>query len=434
MPTGVVLTSYDPHMVKKPPVRNGLDAVQDFYGEALDGDLLSRIEGSPDEHVIALRDHLEETVKAHHIQRMRQGQQHVGGLISETVSLADSVPLAGRERLDQLLLLAPSLSLRDPVFSWSRSLAANALLWTGFGEFDESDGDPRSALIATLHGMRPLLGLLTNGEIAFAAPEIHDSEPTRKAVEELMFRLQVQSGVSMKTVHRSHRRRGPKARSRVFRDHWANQSWDVLANELFADYKRSDRDRLLRRAIRLNDFAIRQKATVAATSDLVPFFSFAQQSAMGSITLPRMELSISDAVKIRSNEQVFGLFRSGLVETLNEVEISEGGEDVEAYAARLRESAQAHLSSTIEELERLVSAGKLWGAVAPHAAGLTVDLMIAIANSVLVPHGYPDLHLPGASGATKAATQRVVRNQTGTGEAAQTALRYATNLRLTGRL
>lgn len=76
-----------------------------------------------------------------------------------------------------------------------------------------------------------------------------------------------------------------------------------------------------------------------------------------------------------------------------------------------------------DEFRAIASRGKLFGAL-PAAVGATVR----IATSALAPT------LPGASAGADAIARAAVRPHVTKGEAAQTALTYTMNLRLTGRL
>lgn len=386
-----------PHSGDPDERRNGLEVLEEFYGDRLGADLIERAARTPHNQLAVLAEALSEWYER--VSKSPAGPADAtDGILEPRIALFDQVPLAARPSLDSLLLIAPRIIVSDPVLAWSRTLLrARRMRWPPsglpFGD-DALVGDSGETLASILAGLTPLNGLIRSGDIVLHA--------------------------------------GPSApRS------------SALANW------RLDNSRYGARGMMMNGFPLGEEGALASVEynrdvlELAEHFLAALSSTRGVpiptglnylfrgsesaeaiiLSMPRMELGIRDAIQMRRSEEAFIGFRSALREVVLAAGFAADSEPPEVYAARVRDAATRHFGQADEQLKSAVSRGKVFGMV-PTAAGTIVRLGA----------GAVDMALPGGSIAASGTAKWLVREQVASGAAAQTALRYSLNLRLTGRL
>lgn len=320
-------------------------------------------------------------------------------VIEPRVALFDQLPIAARPNIENLLLLAPQVVVNDPIAAWAEVALRDgeARAWPPrqfpFGQ-DALVGRPRDVLLTVLGGLRPVASLIAAGEILLVAGE---SRPRSSA----------------------------------------------LAG------RHLDNSRYAARGIMMHGFPIGEEGVLSDTANNTELLELAEQFiSLGSMTnalpiptgmdylfngpfsaeamvmtIPKLELSVSDAILMRRSEEVFNHFRDALREVLQSAGAGRDGESPVEYAARLRAAAEHYLASVEEELRVTVSRGKLFGLVPGAASGVARLTTGAI-----------DLTLPGATFVASRATRKLLGSKVAAGAAAESALRYAANLKLTGRL
>jgi hypothetical protein len=382
----------------------GLVVVENFFDQTIETGLVDVVSSTPNEQLAVLANHLEDRLQ----EAARYGQQGIhddlgqriappsGALVHPTAALWDRVPLIGRPRMALLLLIAPYLVVRDPVMQWAASLhhrfpnpAWDA--WESSGIFASCDGSPAGALAGVLRGLAPLASLIRSGVVVMA--------PSASAVF-------ADEGVPW----------APEIDT--YDDAIADAQRRAWAYVIGEDEEGYDRWEL---ASGLGSLA-RVTGATPVPDGLEELFPEATTGAPYGVSLPMMELSVLDALSIRSHEEVFYALHAALVDVAKTAGRSAPSEPLSDYAARVRKASEK-LRPVEEELKILASRGKLFGAV-PAVAGATVR----IAASSLLP-AVPGFHA-GATAITRAAVAPAVSN----GEAAEKAQRYVMNLRVAGRL
>jgi hypothetical protein len=173
-----------------------------------------------------------------------------------------------------------------------------------------------------------------------------------------------------------------------------------------------------------------ESGAIPMPTGLGRFFYGPSTAQVGYVHLPRMELTVADALKVRAGEQVFDAFRNAVSSISQEAGAARPGEPGEDYALRLRAIAERVLPPVDEELRSIESRGKLFGLV-PGAIAGSIRILSGVLDSML-----PGTGLVGKGGAMMAqnASTKLLKDPTTNGVAATTALRYSANLQLTGYL
>ncbi len=377
------------------PENCGLAIVGEFYGEPLSPELLERVRSTPDEQLEVLwrwvsdamvpgsspghswsdYDADEDDYEPLGFKPWPVRKPEPTGSLVHPGAMLNHVPLSRRPRLSLLLLLGPSVVVQDPVASWVgglRSGGRRGLSWVTGAPYGDRDGAPQDVLAAILAGMAPLAPLIRSGVVVMAKPD---------------------DGYAMWT--------------------------DVLGTA--ADLAGSGANpEIVAHAL---TGLVEGTGALPVPEGLESYF--ASQSSTDAIgwDLPLLDLTLNDALAMRANEQVFATMRVALGEVARNAGRSEPGEQEGAFAARVRSAAEDALPPVEEELRSLISRGRLFGVI-PGVVGGAVRLAAG-----LLP--FP---LPGAGTIGSAVARKALSRSVDTGSAAQTALRYSTNLRLVGRL
>lgn len=397
---------YARHMIPFPTSADGcgLVVVENFFGQKIEEELVELVSSTPNDQLAVLANQLEDRLQ----EAARYGREGVhedlgqliappnGALVHPTAALWDRVPLMGRPRMALLLLIAPYLVVRDPVMQWAASLHHRFPdsawdTWESSGIFTSRDGSAAGALAGVLKGLAPLASLIRSGVIVMA--------PSASAVF-------ADDGVPWASGIDNYDDAIADAQRRA---------WAYIVGE---DEEGYDRWGL---ANGLGSLA-RVTGATPVPDGLEGLFPEAMTGAPYGVSLPMMELSVLDALSIRSHEEVFYALHAALVDVAKTAGRSAPSESLSDYAARIREASKK-LEPVEEELRILASRGKLFGAV-PAVAGAAVR----IAASSLLPA------LPGLQAGATAITRAAVGPAVSKGEAAEKAQRYVMNLRVAGRL
>lgn len=318
---------------------------------------------------------------------------------------------------DPAVTAGPGVRTGTPAVAWAQSLNPGAESFGYLGAFRPADGNPAAALAAVAHGFVPVSQLIEKGDILFRNPQL--SYGTSDEERDPMF----DSHTARDLLYEVY---GSEASIALF----DSDSPSQLANHYFPNSDIKAAASLLGDAVSLEDFSSQSGATAAPTVELDPFYSLRAGISRGGFTLaiPRLELNLADVIRVRGGEEAFQLFRDALSTTLLATGDSRMGESTAEYAARIRIAASENFVPFEEELERVKSRGSLYGLI-PGAAGMVVNLAVGLATATV-----PGFGAPGASMVTKAGLRKLFRPYVKDGDAANVALRYATNLRLAGRL
>lgn len=378
------------------PENCGLAVVEEFYGQPLSDELLDRIGSTPNDQVETLRRRVREAI----IPGPRPGfswstyeepdddgtstldfkpwpDRHPtpNGALLHPTAMLDYVPLSRRPRLPLLLLLGPRIVIQDPLTAWSyhlRPLDRGNLEWVTGTPYSKGYGAPQEVLVAILAGLAPLAPLIRAGVVIMAKPD----------------------------------------------DGYAAR-WDVFKT-----------------AERLEDAPVHPEGVAHALAGLangtgalpIPesvesYFDPQVHTEPIGWDFPLLDLTVHDALAMRANEHVFFTMHAALVELARAAGRSLPGEPEGEFAVRVRSAAANILPPVEEELQSLVSKGKLFGVVPRMMSG-----------AVRLATGLLPLPTPGAAGAASLSARRVVEGAVQTGMAAEVALRYSTNLRFSGRI
>ncbi|MGP4057794.1 hypothetical protein ACTWP6_23715 [Mycobacterium sp. 4D054] len=377
---------------------NGLVVVERFYGEEFGSDLLSRIASTPEDQLLVLAEILHEWRERSWKSRSARSLAK-DAVIEPRVALFDQLPIAARPNIENLLLLAPQVVVNDPIAAWAEMALrkGEARAWPArqlpFGQ-DALAGRSRDVLLAVLGGLRPVAGLIAAGEILLVAGE---RSPRSSAL----------AGHHLDNSRYA-------ARGLVM------DGFPIGEEGALSDKARNNE--LLELAEHFVSLGSMTNALPIPTGMEYLFNGPFSAEAM-ALTIPKLELSVSDAILMRRGEEVFKHFRDALREVLLSAGAGLEGESPVEYGERLRAAAERHLAQVEDELRVTVSRGKLFGLVPGAASGVARLTTGAI-----------DLTLPGATFVASKATRKLVSRKVAAGAAAESALRYTANLKLTGRL
>lgn len=408
---------------------SGLTCVEDFYGEKLGPDLVQLVNNSPVEHISVLIEALEDRgfrwlpewkEECSHI-RATQG----GGFVTDRMLMDHDIPLSARPDLDILLLISDTLLVADPIWAWAYAVTKEGRFWVGSVEWSVSQ-NPSEALAAILLGLMPLESEIRRGGLQFVRPPVKTTvEVNRLFVNPTTKRL-------LKSVYKRFPfGRGSDDDLAEGLDYYIGEkgAWDDIAVSVFPTLTEQQAEFYLRRAITLDDYAALNDIVAAPHDRMNEFFSQVSKDAGASdietpqFSVPRIQLTLQDALSIRAGDETFAAFRTALNETLRCADTSEAEESMVEFSRRIRAVAQGVMAPVEEKLERTVRRGNLFK-VLPGSVSVGLGLGL---KAMQVP-------VPGAGPVAGLGIKRLTKKQLLEGKAAEVALRYTSNLRIGGGL
>ncbi|WP_285320708.1 hypothetical protein [Pseudarthrobacter sp. lyk4-40-TYG-27] len=433
---------YDPLVGTSGHVTSGISLIEEYFGERLDGELLGRVKSAPMEHLVAFREAardrgmpsfstwteqpLEEEVR----QRLHSE------LASETLLLDHKLPLSARSGLSQLLLLARTVVVADPVWAWVGSLDDRGEWRHGTAWFRDATS-PADALVQLLSGLAPLREAIDLGVVQLVRPPAETTIEMNRLFVNPTTRSKLQEAFpgGWGLDHDDLGRDIPGTFSVLTLmsdlDYYftAEARWEAVASVIFPELKPEEGVPRLRRSIAFDDYTALNGLTPAPSAAVEDFFTLAtRQQAESShafkLELPIMHLTLADALSMRGTDEVFAVVRSALHETINRVGDSGEGETANEYASRLSSAARVTFADAEDIIRRERSRNWMLGHGLPVATGLAFGVGM---KAVGVP-------FPGGSAAVRSGLGWLLRSRKRRAQAASTALRYVSNVRLSGYL
>ncbi|MEA9999854.1 hypothetical protein QN367_12175 [Cryobacterium sp. RTS3] len=390
---------FDDHLdvvaFRSKPEASGLAVVERFYGLRAGTELIDLILTTPNSQLRVLHEQVRKATLPARISRFGFSDAIVEdrrtesdyehwpervvrptGALVHPLAMLDAVPLVARPKLPLLLLLAPRLVVQDPVTRWGYELTSvgrRGHEWWPNMPYSRGDTRPQQVLASIISGLSPVANLIRSGVVIMARPDDGDMS-----------------------------------------------LYDVV--EDVANMPNPGRDQPRFRAQALTGLA-KGTGAMPVPDGLRDYFGLPTSTDPIGWDFPHLELGVKDALSMRSNEQIFYTMHSALTAVAHTAGRSNPGESAEEFASRVQAAASELLPPIEDELKSLVSRGKLFGLI-PGALGSAIRLAAGV-----LPES-----LSGSSMAASELSRRAVSGVVGTGRTADTALHYATNLRLTGRL
>jgi hypothetical protein len=420
---------------------NGLDLIEAYFGERLDGDLRDRVKSAPTEHLVAFKESAREKgLSSYSLWNEEPLDDEVrkrlnGELASETLLLDHKSPVSARTGLSQLLLLAPTIVVADPIWAWVESLDSDGT-WGYGGAWYRDATPPSDALVQVLSGLMPLRHAIRSGVVQLLRPPVETSiemdrlfvNPTTHSMLKDAF-----PGWGLRQDKRgddipgSHNDMTLMSNLDYYYD--PEERWEAMANAIFPGLNSADGVRRLRRAIAFDDYTALNALTPAPSPGVEDFFHVATRDVPEAaqsfrLDLPIMHLTLNDALSMRGSEEVFSTIRGALLATIRQAGSSTEGESVNEYASRLSAAAQDAFAEAEDLLRREKSKNFLLGSGMPAATGVAFGVGMKML-------GIP---APGGSAGVRSVLGWLLRKQKRRAEAAKTALQYVSNVRLSGHL
>ncbi|MBT2501664.1 hypothetical protein [Curtobacterium sp. ISL-83] len=420
---------------------NGLDLLEAYFGERLDGDLRERVKSAPTGHLVAFAEVAREKgLDSFRLWREEPLRDEVredlsGELASETLLLDHKRPLSARPGLSQLLLLAPTVVVADPVWAWVDALGPDGT-WAYGGAWHRDSTPPSNALIQVLSGLMPLGDAIRSGVVQLLRPPVETSiEMNRLFVNPTTHSLLRDAFPGWGLMQDEHDKDVPGSDNddtlAMNLDYYytAEERWEAMGKTIFPRLNPTEGVRQLRRAIALDDYAALNSLTPAPSPGVEDFLQVATKGASANgqsfkLDLPIMNLTLADALKMRGGEEVFSAIRGALLETIRQTGSSVRGESVNEYASRMSAAARDTFAEAENQLRKEQARSFLLGSGLPAAAGVAFGVGMKMGG----------LPAPGGPAGVRSGLEWVFRKRKQRAEAAKTALQYATNVRLSGHL
>jgi hypothetical protein len=347
--------------------------------------------------------------------------------------LDDSVPLATRKSLDLQLMVAERVLVTDPVQTWAKE-------WNIRRRPKSADLDTvHSELTKILIGLEPLRREIVSGGIILLRPPTPTTDKGARLLmnptaRDIMRDIYEPMGFGSERVDNDFKRVIPNSFSfqRLYFDmnDWLGGEgpWKDVANRVFPEGG-SGSAVALSRAIMLDSYTSLNGITPAPSGEIARFFDLGRPDVPDSndqidiFSIPRIQLTLSDALALRAGDETFALFRSAVRQMLESVRMSAESESPGDYATRIRSAAAEILSPFEEKFMRLRDRGMLFRML-PGAVGGAVGLSLKA------------VHLPsaGANSAVAWGVRSLIADDVKEADASAIALRYSMNLRLGGGL
>jgi len=419
---------------------NGLNLVETYFGERLDGDLLQRVKSSPLEHLVAFKESMPGSgLPSYNFWTEEPLDDDLRGrldgeLASETLLLDHKSPVAARSGLSELLLLAPRVVVADPIWAWAEYLDSRGE-WS-HGAWRRDGTTAADALVQVLAGLAPLREAILSGLVQLVRPPADTSvemerlfvNPTTHSRLQDAFRgwglRQDENGNDILGSYND-----MTLMSNLDYYYSAEERWEAMARTIFTGQVAAEAVARLRRAIEFDDYTSLNALTPAPSSAIEDFFRVATRDVPEppqsfKLDLPIVNLTLKDALTMRGSDEVFSSIRGALLETIRRAGSSGEWESVNEYASRLSAIAQDAFAETEELLRKEKAKNSILGHGVPAATGVAFGVGMKAMG----------LSMPGGSASVKSGLGWLLRKRKRRADAASTAIQYVSNVRLSGHL
>lgn len=450
---------------------NGIEIVEDFYGEPLNGDLVTSVANTPDDQLHELAERFRDiggTLSTYPLPQpsiaARGAEGDIPPMAVDHLCLPSSIdrPLAQSSTLKRLALYVDSLVVADPVVLWALSLQQwDSPVLPALQPTNSNDIAPNQRLARILNGLLPLEALIRLGVIRLSNPPglrwnegvaVSDNLSVQYALAARVPDL-IKGVLSISTDDRE----------RVFLEEllatdidttdyvwgvsrlarWAVDDfygeideaqvvWGAAEAVLRGAVNPSDYRQSILDAVAFDDFTFVHSVIPVATN--VPnqrLLSFSPErrdmagrpsSILERAGLPSVPVEWSELIALRRSEEVFSLFREAIAGALASLE-DESSADPYDVAYRFAEAIDDQVGPVLKRLEVQFRRSTALQKVVPRIARFAFSM-----SARFVPNSFP-----GAAGAAGRLGERAgtaaIRGSAEKGNAATVARRVLVALR-----